>query len=212
MQGCNFSQAQSNQYASVGGPTKPTRQVWCPARCAIICTTPNRGCSPRSPFTAAHSTARPSLLALHTHPSQSLSFAARHHTRFCFVVCPSELLFTNSQRAAPFLPFTARRNQGVNPKLHSGPHYPRPQRTAFRIWQLEGIVERVHCHRSCQLGLSSLRLDDIGSKTQTTHSTPYSLPARKRPPVPSRLLAHSPPPSGRSRQVKPSERPSPPPS
>ena len=62
-------------------------------RCAIIRARPNQEYGPRPPFTAAHSTARPSLLAPHTHPSQSLSFAARHHTRFCFVVCPSTLPF-----------------------------------------------------------------------------------------------------------------------
>lgn len=79
-----------------------SQRVCCPAGYHLA--RPKRDCSPRSPFTAAHSTARPSLLAPHTHPSQSLSLAARHHTRFYFVARPSTSpLLTSSEQHRSFL-------------------------------------------------------------------------------------------------------------
>ena len=98
---------------------------------AIIPTKPHRACSPlhgplhRAPMPPRSSHPPKSVLVVRCSPSHS------------FLLCCLSInaASTNTQRAAPFLPFAAPRNQGVNPKLHSGPHYPRPQRAAFRIWQ-----------------------------------------------------------------------------
>lgn len=129
-----ISQAQCNQRALARGPTKTgrTQEPVSLAAASIICARPHRACSPlhgplhRAPMPPRSSHPPKSVLVVRCSPSHS--FLLR-----CLSI--NAAASTNTQRAAPFVPFAAPRNQGVDPKLHSGPHYPRPQRAAFRIWQ-----------------------------------------------------------------------------
>jgi|SRR5690242_674336 len=89
----------------------------------------------RFPFTAAHIHRVPKP-PRSSHPPKSV-LVTRCSPSHSFLLCCLSInaAFTNTQRVIPFIPFAPRRNQGVNPKLHSGPDCPQPQRAAFRIQQ-----------------------------------------------------------------------------
>ena len=113
-----------------------SQRVRCPA--GYHFTRPHRAGPPGSPFTAAHSTHRAPKPPRSPNPPKSvlvtccLPFITLVSTLFTFpstLPCPTPA----SSTTAPS--FCSPRKQGANPKLHSGPRYPRPQRAAFRIWQ-----------------------------------------------------------------------------